>query len=163
MRREIADQSIHGIHVVWLHSLSICDEKPCIGVLNKQQGSCNMISMKRVIVAVLAGVVFGYGDVWIGELIGLPLDRHVTSAFILNTMLTGFIIGISSIRIHYIPHGMLIGFAGALPIALPALSTGIGAMALLLGLGIVWGICIELIATKVFVAPAPSLYRAPGR
>ena len=79
---------------------------------------------------------------------------------VLNRALIGFIIGISSWRIPWHLHGILIGAIGSLPISLPFLVNPDGGLApclIYIIAGIVWGFLIELTTSKVFKAPMNEL------
>lgn len=69
-----------------------------------------------------------------------------------NRLMLGFIIGISRLRINYLLHGMLIGFLVSLISSISFLEDGITGFLLFTTAGIIYGLLIELFATKVFKA-----------
>ncbi len=79
---------------------------------------------------------------------------------VLNRAFIGFTIGISGWRIPWYLHGILIGFVGTMPLAMPlVITSGAGMIPFLMYAiaGIVWGFVIELVTCKVFKAPMKEL------
>jgi hypothetical protein len=64
----------------------------------------------------------------------------------------GFIIGISSLKMNFLLHGALIGLLVSLITSIPFLEGGVIGFLLFTTAGIIYGILIELVATKVFKA-----------
>jgi formate-dependent nitrite reductase membrane component NrfD len=64
----------------------------------------------------------------------------------------GFIIGISNLKMNFLLHGALIGFLVSLITSIPFLEGGITGFLFFTTAGIIYGILIELFATKVFKA-----------
>lgn len=110
-----------------------------------------MVYAKRVTIAtilgVLAGIVCYLGTKSSGT---IELTAAVVAGIILNRTLLGFIIGISGWRINYLLHGLIIGLIASLPMAVYA---DIQGFILVMIAGLVYGILIELITTKLFKTP----------
>ena len=118
-----------------------------------------MVSGKRLIIATLCGALCGaLCSAGSSMVLGFEREAPVITGLILNRTFIGFMIGISAFRIHHIPHGILFGFVGSLPVAIPAGYTSAGVMLALLASGIIWGIVIEFCTTSLLKAPAPSIY-----
>lgn len=64
----------------------------------------------------------------------------------------GFIIGISSLKMNFLLHGALIGLLVSLITSIPFLEGGVIGFLLFTTAGIIYGILIELVSTKVFKA-----------
>jgi len=64
----------------------------------------------------------------------------------------GFIIGISSLKMNFLLHGALIGLLVSLITSIPFLEGGVIGFLLFTTAVIIYGILIELVATKVFKA-----------
>ena len=75
---------------------------------------------------------------------------------LLNRGFIGFAIGISSWRLGWALHGILVGLIGSLPLSITALlspeGSAFGFIVLTLA-GAVWGFLLELLVTIVFKAP----------
>jgi len=69
-----------------------------------------------------------------------------------NRILIGFVIGISSWRIHYLLHGALIGLIVTFSMSAGILSQSISGFVMFTIAGIVYGFLIELFSTKIFKA-----------
>ena len=117
-----------------------------------------MVSGRRVMVAAIAGIFCGIACVVGALLLGDEYRLPMVLEIVLNRAMIGFIIGKSAFHIHYLPHGIMMGFAGSLPIAIPAAVNGVEGMFIYLISGIFWGMLIEIIVTKLFKFHAPSPY-----
>lgn len=96
---------------------------------------------------VVAGVLCWQG----GVSVGIEYTPALAAGTVLNRTFIGFVIGISALRFHYLAHGALLGVLGSLPMAVFAPNAE-GAM-MLTGYGALWGVLIEVIATKALKAP----------
>ena len=116
--------------------------------------------MKRVIVATMSGVLFGF--VCFGLAASSPgtLPFPVVLQIIASRMLIGFAIGISSLSlIHWSAHGPLMGLLFSLPLAFSGLMapdnpefTKAAMWVWTVVLGMVYGLLIELITSVFFKA-----------
>ena len=115
-----------------------------------------MIDRKRLLVAVVVGFATGVicyagGRFGLKDEISVPMIVYI----LVNRTLIGFVIGISPIRLHWAPHGLLIGVVVGLPFTagclLEAGNTKTALAALILGA--VYGLLVELFASVVFKAP----------
>jgi len=116
---------------------------------------------KRLIIATLSGVVFGF--VCFGFACSGPnaLPWQVSAQIIASRTLIGFAIGISILSVgHWTVHGLLMGLLFSIPLAIGGLmapdnpefsKTGmfIGTVVM----GMIYGLLIELITTLLFKAP----------
>lgn len=110
-----------------------------------------------VILGFLAGIICAYGG---NDQTPEAIRPMWFLTVVLNRAFIGFTIGISGWRIPWHVHGILIGFIGTLPLAMPlVLTSGAGLTPFLMYAiaGIVWGFFIELIVCKVFKAPMKEL------
>ncbi len=112
--------------------------------------------MKRILTATLLGVVAGLLCA-----AGYGMGKLTAIMFIwilLNRMLIGFTIGISSLRLHWALHGLLLGavvgslfsyhIAMAYGRAMPVIQVSVASL--------VFGLLIELFTTVVFKQPRPD-------
>ena len=114
-----------------------------------------MINARRLVIATLFGFVSGM-ICYLGGRYGLKDDiSNVMFLYILvNRTLIGFVIGISTLRIHWVRHGLLIGLLVGLPFAAGCLleenniETAIAALIL----GALYGLMIEFFTSVVFGA-----------
>ena len=117
-----------------------------------------MLTAKRVIIASVCGLIFGGVCATMAATNPdatevLPMTMLLTIVF--GRGLTGFTIGISALKMNWWLHGILIGFIGSIPMALPIfhrLDIFIGTFVM----GIIYGFLTELITTKLFKAPAAA-------
>ena len=109
----------------------------------------NKIPASCIAVAICIGGMASGGRV--------ELTAIIVATGIGNRVLIGFVIGISNLRINYLLHGALIGFLVTLSSSVGILFTSIQGFIMYTVAGIIYGILIELFATKVFKAPILQL------
>ncbi len=111
------------------------------------------MKIKRLVVCIIGGLVAA-GVCIVGMKSGgnVNLTTTVLISTIGNRILIGFVIGISSWRIHYLVHGALIGLIVTLSASVIILPQNIKGFVMYTFAGIVYGLLIELFATKVFKA-----------
>jgi hypothetical protein len=112
------------------------------------------MNVKRVVICIIGGMVAA--AICIGGMAGggrVELTAMVIASGIGNRILIGFVIGISSWRIQYLLHGAVIGFLVTLSSSIGILFTNMQGFLMYTAAGIVYGVLIELFATKVFKAP----------
>lgn len=121
-----------------------------------------MLTCKRVLIATICGVVFGF------VCLGMASSGNDSEAMtvgvkiniLLSRVLLGFTIGISALRLKWWLHGLVIGFIASLPMAVaiwgspsstPEMSpTTIAIYTVIMGL--IYGMLTELITTVLFKA-----------
>ena len=118
-----------------------------------------MQNMKRVIIATLSGVFFGfvcYGFASSGD---YQLAWPVAIQIIVSRTLIGFAIGISCLKLyHWSLHGILMGLVFSLPLAFSGLMAevpGFSKPSMFLstvGMGAIYGLLIELVTSVIFKA-----------
>ena len=120
-----------------------------------------MKRVKRITVATLSGVLFGfvcYGFACMGpEKLAWPVAVQI----IASRTLIGFAIGISCLSIHWSLHGLLMGILFSIPLAFsglmapenPEYSKTMMFISTII-LGMVYGLLIELITSVIFRAKA---------
>jgi hypothetical protein len=110
-----------------------------------------MVYAKRVVATTLLGAVAGVFCWQGGVSVGIQYTSALVAGTILNRTFIGFVIGISALRLHYLAHGALIGAVGSLPMAVFAPEPTAAMM--LSAYGALWGLLIEVLATRVLKAP----------
>jgi hypothetical protein len=109
------------------------------------------VAGKRVIVCTAAGVVAGV-VCWLGSYLagGVPggLTTGTILAIVFNRAFLGFAVGISGWRAPWALHGIVIGLAASLQIAIFPLFAGEGVVPFLMYelAGGFWGFAVELVA-----------------
>jgi hypothetical protein len=78
------------------------------------------MSGTKVVVATILGFIAGIVCFLLSKSGGQPIPASLAWSIILGRTLIGFTIGISSWRINYLIHGILIGLIVSLPMALAA-------------------------------------------
>jgi hypothetical protein len=114
-----------------------------------------MISMKRVIITTVFGLIGGALAVWMTIGVGALLPPEVIARMLLNFTMMGFAIGISTLRWHWAIHGLFFGMVMG---TLEGLASVISGLPLYIPLfyGLIVGLLIELFATVVFKAGVQS-------
>jgi hypothetical protein len=108
----------------------------------------------RLLICIIGGFIAGIICSIGGHLSGnIPEFSFlpIASTFF-NRLMLGFIIGISRLKTNYLVHGMLIGFLVSLISSISFLEDGITGFLFFTIAGIIYGLLIELFATKVFKA-----------
>jgi hypothetical protein len=82
-----------------------------------------------------------------------PITWETAAATIANRLLLGFVIGISGWRIHYLLHGALLGLILSLTVSVGFLPDQLLQFVLYTSAGVLYGLLIELLATRLFNAP----------
>ncbi len=114
--------------------------------------------MKRILIATALGVCAGIVCALLGRSLGVKLTAGSFGWIMLNRTLLGFVIGISSLRMHWALHGGLIAVLVGSLFSYSAFMSGtppLFAGGVLLG-SIVFGVLIEFLTTVVFKLPAVS-------
>jgi hypothetical protein len=117
-----------------------------------------MLTAKRVIIATICGFVFGLVCMFLASSNPEPTAQLSTAmklTIVFSRALMGFTIGISSLRVSWWLHGILIGFIGSIPMAFPVMdriSIAIGTVVL----GMIYGLLIELITSILFKAKSAA-------
>ena len=113
-----------------------------------------MLSAKRVIIATICGLVFGF--VCLGFAMSDPNSANTLSTsiklnIVLSRTLLGFMLGISALRLNWWLHGIVLGFISSIPMAVAVMDRPdimIGTFVM----GMIYGVLIELITTILFKA-----------
>ncbi|MFP4025405.1 MAG: hypothetical protein ACLFVR_12850 [Thiohalospira sp.] len=118
-----------------------------------------MKKTKRIIVATLAGILFGFVCLGFASGGDSEIPMAIKLQILLSRALIGFAIGISSLKLHWTIHGIFLGFIFSLPLAFSGLmapenpeftATMIFISTVLMG--VIYGFLIELITSVVFKA-----------
>ena len=122
-----------------------------------------MLTCKRVTIATICGLASGFVCLALAtsnpdSAANMPLA--IKANIVLSRTLTGFMIGISAVRLGWWLHGILMGILGSIPMALGAMGSSaptgemtptIIAVSTVV-MGIIYGVLIELITTILFKA-----------
>ena len=111
-----------------------------------------MLTSKRVIIATISGVVFGF--VCLGFALSNPdssetLSSTVRWSIVTGRTMLGFMIGISALRLKWWLHGIVLGIIASIPMAIPIIDNTVIAVSTVV-MGIVYGFLIELITSVLF-------------
>ena len=117
-----------------------------------------MLSAKRVIIATICGVIFGF--VCLGLATSDPNSAAaMTTAVKLNIVvsrtLLGFMLGISALRLNWWLHGIILGIISSIPMAIAVMERP-GIMIGTFVMGIIYGLLTELITTVLFKAKSAA-------
>lgn len=116
--------------------------------------------MKRLIVATLSGLLFGFVCYGIASSGSGPLPWPVAVEIIVSRTLIGFAIGISALSLgHWAIHGLFMGLVFSLPLAFSSLMapenpefSKAAMWTWTVVLGMIYGLLIEVITTALFKA-----------
>jgi hypothetical protein len=123
-----------------------------------------MAKGKRITVATLSGVLFGFVCYWLASSGAGQLSWPIAVQIVLSRTLIGVAIGISCIRLHHwAVHGLLMGLIFSLPLSFSGLmapeNPEFSRAAMFIStvvLGMVYGLLIEVITSLVFRARMKS-------
>ncbi len=112
-----------------------------------------MLTSKRVIITTLCGALCGLFCMFLAssDPNAAPLSVNTKWLIVLGRTMLGFTIGISALRLNWWLHGIVLGIITSIIMAVPVLSDpkiAVGTMVM----GVVYGVLIELVATKFFKA-----------
>jgi hypothetical protein len=110
-----------------------------------------MTSAKRIIIATTMGLITGIICMFLASSGPEPMELGIKLSTILSRTLTGFMIGISALRLKWWLHGSVLGALGSIPMSLAILNDP-NIMILTFVAGIIYGFLIELITSVVFKA-----------
>ena len=115
-----------------------------------------MRNVKRVVITSVVGLILGFVSWAVCNFVmGHTQPASINLVMILFNVLLGFTIGISSLRWHWIVHGLVLG--GFFGVILGFVSLGQGTEFIWpLIFGLVYGFVIELVATVVLKAGIAS-------
>jgi len=109
---------------------------------------------KRLLICTIGGLVAGIicsaGGLLSGNIAEFSFFAIASPFF--NRLMLGFFIGISRLKINYLMHGILIGFLVSFINSVSFLENNLSGFLFFTTAGIIYGLLIELVATKVFKA-----------
>lgn len=116
-----------------------------------------MLSSKRVVIATLCGLVFGFVCWYLAT--SNPEAKELAWTIQLNIILSrtlmGFMIGVSALKIRWWGHGLLLGFIGSIPLAVSVLGDHLIFVGTFV-MGMIYGFLTELITTVLFKAKSAA-------
>ena len=109
------------------------------------------MNVKRLIICVIGGIIAAVICVMGMKSSGrMELTTPILLSSIGNRVLIGFVIGVSGWRINYLLHGTVIGLLVTLSSSVAILPDNLNGFLLYTIAGMVYGLLIQLVATKVF-------------
>ena len=109
---------------------------------------------RRLLICTIGGIIAGLmcsaGGLLSGNISALSFFD--ISAPFYNRIMLGFILGISSLKMNYLAHGALIGLLVSLITSIAFLEDNLTGFVFFTVAGIIYGVLIEVFATKVFKA-----------
>ncbi len=99
---------------------------------------------------IIAGIMCSAGGLLSGNI--STFSFFEISAPFYNRIMIGFILGISRLKINYLTHGALMGLLVSLITSIAFLEDNLAGFAFFTVAGIIYGVLIEVFATKVFKA-----------
>ncbi len=80
-----------------------------------------------------------------------PITIGLKLSILFSRGITGFMIGISALKLRWWCNGILLGFIGSIPMAFPIMND-LNIMIATLVMGIIYGFIIELVTSVLFKA-----------
>ena len=109
---------------------------------------------KRLLICTIGGIIAGLicsaGGLLSGNISEFSFFAIVPTFF--NRLMLGFFIGISNLKLNFLFHGIVIGLLVSLITSIPFLEGNVKGFMFFTIAGIIYGLLIELFATKVFKA-----------
>jgi len=109
---------------------------------------------KRLLICTIGGIIAGLicsaGGLLSGNISEFSFFAIAPTFF--NRLMLGFFIGISTLKLNFLFHGIVIGLLVSLITSLPFLEGNVKGFMFFTIAGIIYGLLIELFATKVFKA-----------
>jgi hypothetical protein len=114
------------------------------------------MNTERVVICTTGGLLVGFLCIIGGFLSGsIPeITALAVLPIIYNRIMMGFIIGISNLKLHYLVHGALLGLLVSLINSFFILHDSIIGFFLFSLAGIIYGVLIEWVTTKIFKSPS---------
>lgn len=116
-----------------------------------------MKKAKRIIIATILGTIFGFVCLGFALSGGSEIPCPVKLQILFSRTLIGFAIGISSLKMHWTLHGIILGIIFSLPLAFSGLMSPdieeFGAFTMFIStvvMGMIYGFLIELITSVLF-------------
>jgi hypothetical protein len=111
-----------------------------------------MLTFKRVLIATICGFVFGFVCMTLaGSNPGQPVSTSLKLTILFSRVIMGFTIGISTLKLPWWLHGVVIGIIGSIPMAFPVMDKP-EVFAGTFVMGIIYGFLTELITSVLFKA-----------
>ena len=114
-----------------------------------------MLTAKRVVIATLCGLVCGFFCLFLATSNPNPAAPPMLLAtkwlIVLSRTMLGFTIAISSLRLSWWLHGLVLGFICSIPMAIPVLADSKIALGTMV-MGLIYGVLIEWVTSKLFKA-----------
>lgn len=116
-----------------------------------------MLTAKRVIIATILGMLCGFFCLFLASSSpegSATLTTNIMILIVIGRTMLGFTIGISALRLNWWLHGIVLGVVTSIPMAIPVLPD----IQIFIGtfiMGIIYGVLIELVTTKLLKSPSP--------
>jgi hypothetical protein len=112
------------------------------------------MNKKRLVICIIGGIIAAFICIMGMKSSGkIEITTTILLSGIGNRILIGFVIGISGWKINYLLHGALMGLIVTLSSSIVMLPDNMSGFLMYTVAGIVYGLIIELCATKFFKAP----------
>ncbi len=129
-----------------------------------------MEKTKRLIIATLSGVLFGFVCLALASSAPGPLAWPVAVQIVTSRTLIGFAVGMSAFSFgHWAVHGVTMGLIFSVPLAFSGLMapdnpeySKLNVFAFTILLGMIYGLLIELITSVLFKARIPRANQPPA-
>lgn len=115
-----------------------------------------MLKTKRVIIATICGFIFGFVCMsFANSDSSQPIDLSLKLTLIFSRGITGFMIGISALKLSWWLHGVVLGFIGSIPMMFPTMDNPTIMIATVV-MGMFYAFLTELITSIIFKAKSAA-------
>ena len=117
------------------------------------------MNTKRIIICTIGGIVAGILCMIGGYLRGFIIEISILGLlpYFFNRIILGFVIGISNLKLHYLLNGAVIGLLISLISSLAVVEKNIFAFIAFSVAGMIYGVLIDWMATKLFKCPNTAI------
>jgi len=111
-----------------------------------------MTSTKRILLATITGFLCGIICMYMASSDpSQPMTLGLKLSILFSRGITGFMIGISALKLKWWSHGIILGAIGSIPMAFPVMDD-VNIFIATFVMGIIYGFVIELVTSILFKA-----------
>ena len=111
-----------------------------------------MTRTKRILIATITGFICGFICMTLASSNpSQPMTLGIKLSILFSRGITGFMIGISGLKLKWWLHGIILGAVGSIPMAFPVMNVPNFFIATFV-MGIIYGFVIELVTSVLFKA-----------
>ena len=111
-----------------------------------------MTRTKRILIATITGFICGFICMTLASSNpSQPMTLGIKLSILFSRGITGFMIGVSALKLKWWLHGIILGAVGSIPMAFPVMND-LNIFIATFVMGIIYGFIIELVTSVLFKA-----------